>query len=141
MKSYIKQLLREGLGDDTLKIAYDKIDELPVFRFSRDLKEIGGVFKISKHTYKELRKDLEDTLIMSKENFMYVDVMDIHISQLFIEGDKVKGIINNIDKSPILNVFQFSDGEKVIYDGHHRLVAHWALGEKRIKVNLTPQIW
>ena len=111
MKSIIKKLLREGLLESNIfKIAYKKIGELPVFRHSRDLKEIGDIFKISRHTYKELRKDLEDTLIINEENFMYVDVMDIYISQLFIEGDKVKGIIDNIDKSPIVNVFEFSDG-------------------------------
>jgi hypothetical protein len=139
MKEYIKKLLREGFGGDILKIAYEKIDELPVFRYSRNLKEINGIFKISRHTYKELRKDLENKLIINEENFMYLDVMDIHISQLFIDGNKVKGIIDDIDKLPIVNVFEFSDGEKVVYDGHHRLVAHWALGEKRIKVILTPQ--
>jgi hypothetical protein len=46
-------------------------------------------------------------------------------------------MIPNIDKTPHINVVQFSNGEKAIYDGHHRLIAHWALGEKSIKVNLV----
>jgi hypothetical protein len=38
---------------------------------------------------------------------------------------------------PIINVVQFNDGEMAIYDGHHRLVANWALGNQNIKVNLV----
>ena len=46
-------------------------------------------------------------------------------------------MLDKITKLTPINVVQFSNGEKAIYDGHHRLIAHWALGEKKIKVNLV----
>jgi uncharacterized ParB-like nuclease family protein len=46
-------------------------------------------------------------------------------------------MIDDIDKVPPINVVQFKNGEKAIYDGHHRLMANWALGETKIKVNLV----
>jgi uncharacterized protein (DUF1015 family) len=36
----------------------------------------------------------------------------------------------------LINVVEFPDG-LAIYDGHHRLIAAWAMGEKKIKVNLV----
>ena len=43
----------------------------------------------------------------------------------------------NLDKTPIINSVKFPDGTIVIFDGHHRLVANWALGNSSIKVNLV----
>jgi hypothetical protein len=140
MKGLIKRLLREGL--DKVKLAYSKIDELPEFEYQWRLKRISKIFKISKHTHNELPRDETGVLLPMEENVMDIDIMDIHISQLFVNAEKVKGIIDSIDKAPIINIFQFSDGVNVSFDGHHRLVAYWALGEKRIKVNkfTVPQI-
>jgi hypothetical protein len=46
-------------------------------------------------------------------------------------------MLPDIDKTPRINVVQFTDGEMAIYDGHHRLIANWALGNTKIKVNLV----
>jgi hypothetical protein len=46
-------------------------------------------------------------------------------------------MMTDLNELPIINVIEFPDGEKVIYDGHHRLVANWALGNPKIKVNLV----
>ena len=45
-------------------------------------------------------------------------------------------MIEKFDKLPIINAVQFSDGIS-IYDGHHRLLTAWSIGETRIKVNLV----
>jgi hypothetical protein len=45
-------------------------------------------------------------------------------------------MIEKFDKLPMINVVEFSDG-LVIYDGHHRLLTAWALGETKIKFNLV----
>ena len=46
-------------------------------------------------------------------------------------------MLDTINNIPPINVVQFKNGEKAIFDGHHRLVANWALGKTKIKVNLV----
>ena len=42
-----------------------------------------------------------------------------------------------MNKLSTINVVKFEDGEMAIFDGHHRLVANWALGNSKIEVNLV----
>ena len=42
-----------------------------------------------------------------------------------------------MNKLSTINVVEFEDGEMAIFDGHHRLVANWALGNSKIEVNLV----
>jgi hypothetical protein len=113
--------------------AYSKIDELPNVEAKH--KRINGIFNVSKHAWSEHNEYLKRKRKMFPN--VYVYLTDIHITQLDVESIKVKDILDNIDKLSLITIFQLADGEKIIYDGHHRLIAHWALGEKKIKVNLV----
>ena len=118
-----------------LESAIEKIDGLPVGKIFDDAKVISSVFKMSKHTWNEVIVAYEKH--EDQHHIVTVDVNDIHITQPNIQANKVNKMLDNIDKLPRINVVQFSNGEKAIYDGHHRLIAHWALGEKKIKVNIV----
>jgi len=113
----------------------EKIDALPKGRMFDDAKNIEGIFNRSKHSWSEVVESFEANRDKVKEH--YVDLKDIQITQPNIQGNKVKRLIPDLDKAPTINVVEFPDGEKVIYDGHHRLVANWALGNAKIKVNLV----
>ncbi len=116
-------------------IAYLKVESLPKGKLFDDAKNIEGVFKKSKHTWNEVIVAYEKH--EEEHHIVTIDLMDIHITQPNIQANKVDKMIGEINKLPRINVVQFSNGEKAIYDGHHRLIAHWALGEKKIKVNLV----
>jgi hypothetical protein len=49
----------------------------------------------------------------------------------------VKNMLDKVNNLSPINVVEFENGEKVIYDGHHRLVANWVLNNSKIKVNLV----
>jgi hypothetical protein len=116
-------------------IAYLKVESLPKGKIFDDAKNIEGVFKKSKHTWNEVIVTYEKH--EEEHHIVTIDLMDIHITQPNIQANKADKMIGEINKMPRINVVQFSNGEKAIYDGHHRLIAHWALGEKKIKVNLV----
>jgi hypothetical protein len=116
-------------------IAYLKVDSLSKGKLFDDAKNIEGVFKRSKHTWNEVIVAYEKH--EEEHHIVTIDLSDIHITQPNIQANKVNKMIGEINKLPRINVVQFSNGEKAIYDGHHRLIAHWALGEKKIKVNLV----
>jgi hypothetical protein len=118
-----------------LESAIAKIDGLPKGKIFDDAKVIASVFKMSKHTWNEVIVAYEKH--EDQHHIVTVDVNDIHITQPNIQANKVNKMLDNINKLPRINVVQFSNGEKAIYDGHHRLMAHWALGERKIKVNLV----
>jgi hypothetical protein len=115
--------------------AYSKIDDLPKGKIFDDAKNIDQIFKRSKYTWSEVIETFEKNSYDAKPQV--VSVKEISITQPNIQSDKVKKMIEDLDSTPDINVVQFKNGEKAIYDGHHRLVAHWALGENRIKVNLV----
>jgi hypothetical protein len=121
------------LKEDTVPSAEQKIDELPKGKLFDDAKNIESIFNRSKHSWSEVIELFEKN--KSKEE--YVNIEDIHITQPNIQSNKVKHIITNSKEIPAINVVEFPDGEKVIYDGHHRLVANWALGNEKIKTNLV----
>ena len=98
-------------------------------------KNIEKVFKKSKYSWNEVIVSYEQH--EEQHHIVVVNLSDIHITQPNIQANKAKAMIPNIDKTPRINVVQFSDGEMAIYDGHHRLTAVWASGQQQIKVNLV----
>jgi hypothetical protein len=116
-------------------IAYLKVEDLPKGKIFDDAKIIEGVFKKSKHTWNEVIVAYEKH--EDQHHIVTIDLKDIHITQPNIQANKVIKMLGEINKLPRINVVQFPNGEKAIYDGHHRLIAHWALGKKKIKVNLV----
>jgi hypothetical protein len=115
--------------------AEQKIDDLPKGKIFDDAKNIESIFNKSQHSWSEVIELFEKNKDKGEEQ--YVDVKDIHIIQPNIQSNKVKQMMTDLNELPIINVIEFQDGEKVIYDGHHRLVANWALGNPKIKVNLV----
>lgn len=113
--------------------AYDRIDSLPKGSTFEDAKKIDGIFAKSKYSWSEVietfEKNQKDAKIKS------VNVKDIKITQPNIQSNKVKKMIQDFDKLEPINVVEFSN-ELAIYDGHHRLLTAWALGETKLKVNL-----
>jgi hypothetical protein len=140
-KESLVQLMRmdeeDGLYENVkdLESANTKIEDLPKGKIFDDAKRIEGVFKKSKRTWHEVIGAFETNKNSAKP--ATINVKDIHITQPNIQSNKVKGMLNSIDKLDPINVVEFENGEYAIYDGHHRLLAHWALDEKKIKVNLV----
>ena len=114
--------------------AYEKIEGLPKGTLFDDAKRIDGIFAKSKYSWSEVIEAFEKNQKEAKPKF--VNIKDIKITQPNVQGNKVRGMIQNSDKLKPINVVQFSD-ELAIYDGHHRLLTDWALGKTRIKVNLV----
>jgi hypothetical protein len=129
------ELNSESFLDESLEDAEDKIDKLPKGKIFDDAKRIESIFKMSSHGWSETVEAFEANSKKGKPTT--VNVKDIEITQPNIQSGKVKKLMQNLDKAPMINVVQFPDGKQVIFDGHHRLVSHWALGDKKIKVNLV----
>ena len=117
-----------------IETAHSRIDNLPKGSTFEDAKRIDSIFKKSKHTWSETIEAFEKN--EKDAEIKLVNIKDIQITQPNIQSNKVKAMIDNVDKLPTLNAVQFSD-ELVIYDGHHRVLAAWALNEPKIKVNLV----
>jgi hypothetical protein len=130
-----ESFLNEGIANQKLEAAIEKIDSLPVGKIFDDAKRIDDIFDITKHSWSDVVNAFEKAQDSAK--VQQVNLNDIHITQPNIQANKVKKMMADINKTPTINVVQFKNGEKVIYDGHHRLLANWALGENRIKVNLV----
>ncbi len=111
------------------------LEGLPKGRIFDDAKLIDGIFQKSKHSWSEtiemFEKNIDNAII--KE----LDVSKITITQPNIQSNKVKKMLEEFNKTPMLNAVQFKDGKIVIYDGHHRLTSAYLLGKKKIKVNLV----
>jgi hypothetical protein len=131
----LSDLLKEIKPSTKIKNAYAQIDNLPKGKVFDDAKNIQGVFNISQYSWSEVIENFEKNKEQSIQQS--INISDISITQPNIQSNKAKQIITNIDKTPVINVVQFPNGEKVIYDGHHRLIANWALGKKSIIVNLV----
>ena len=117
-----------------IETAHNRIDNLPKGSTFEDAKRIDSIFKKSKHTWSETIEAFEKN--QKDAEIKLVNIKDIRITQPNVQSNKVKAMIDNVDKLPTLNAVQFSD-ELVIYDGHHRVLAAWALNEPKIKVNLV----
>jgi len=115
-------------------IAFDKIDKLPKGKIFDDAKNIENVFKKSKHTWNEVINAYEQN--KDTGELTTVDLYDIQITQPNIQANKAKQMVKDINNLPTINVVEFNNGEKVIYDGHHRLIANWAVDNNEIEVNL-----
>lgn len=128
--------LFEGFVNEAKSIesAMEKIDSLPKGATFEDAKRIDGIFDRSKHTWSEVIETFEKNQKDAK--YKSVNVKDIQITQPNIQSNKVKKMIQDFNKLEPINVVQFSDG-MAIYDGHHRLLTAWALGETKLKVNLV----
>ena len=129
----LKNLLKEN--ESSINLAYQKINSLPIGKLFDDAKNIEGIFKMSKHDWNDVIVTYEKH--EEQHHIKYVNISDIHITQPNVQANKVKNLLDNIDKLPRINAVQFEDGETAIYDGHHRLVANWAIGNTQIKVNLV----
>ena len=118
-----------------LEVINKKIDSLPQGSLFDDAKNIEGIFPKSKHTWSETIESFEKAADTAQPTI--INLKDIYITQPNIQSNKVKKLLTGLEEAPAINVVEFPDGEKVIYDGHHRLVANWAAGNDQIKVNLV----
>lgn len=121
-------------ANKNIDLAIDKIDSLPKGTTFEDAKRIDSIFDKSKHTWSEVIETFETH--QKEAKIKSVNVKDIKITQPNIQSNKVKKMIEDSNKLPLINVVQFPDG-LAIYDGHHRLMTAWSLGETKIKVNLV----
>ena len=128
------KLFEDFVGESKTDSAYERIDSLPKGAIFDDAKRIGGIFDISKHSWSDVVNAFEKNQKNAKVKS--INIKDIQITQPNIQSNKVKAMIDGFDKLPTINVVQFSDG-LAIYDGHHRLLTAWSLGETKIKVNLV----
>jgi hypothetical protein len=122
-------------SNKSVEMADEKIDKLPAGKLFDDAKNIEKVFKKSKYSWNDVIVTYEQ--YEEQHHIKIINISDIHITQPNIQANKVKAMLPDIDKTPRINVVQFTDGEMAIYDGHHRLIANWALGNTKIKVNLV----
>jgi hypothetical protein len=113
----------------------NKIDELPTGKLFNDAKNIESIFNKSRRSWSDVIEAFEK----NKDNgrLQLISLKDIHITQPNIQSNKVKTILADLNKLSTINVVKFEDGEMAIFDGHHRLVANWALGNSKIEVNLV----
>ena len=124
-------LLKEDID---VRSAMAKIDSLPKGTMFDDARKIDKLFKRSSHAWSEVIETFEAN--QSDASVETVNIKDIQITQPNIQTHKIENMLNNFNKLPLINVVEFPDG-LVIYDGHHRLIATWVIGEKKIKVNLV----
>lgn len=118
----------------TVELANKRIDELPKGKVFSDAKNIEGVFDRSRHSWSEVIEAAEQNKANAESQ--YIDLKNIHITQPNIQSEKVKKMVQDISDRKPIDVVEFPDGEKAIHDGHHRLTANWALGNKKVLVNL-----
>jgi hypothetical protein len=113
----------------------NKIDKLPTGKLFNDAKNIESIFNKSRRSWSDVIEAFEK----NKDNgrLQLISLKDIHITQPNIQSNKVKTILSSLNKLSTINVVEFEDGEMAIFDGHHRLVANWALGNSKIEVNLV----
>jgi hypothetical protein len=130
--SKLKDIIREIIQEESIN---QKIDKLPQGKIFDDAKNIKDIFKRSSYSWSEVIELFEKNKHKSKPEI--IDIKDIHITQPNIQANKVKNMLDKVNTLSPINIVEFEDGKKVIYDGHHRLVANWALGNNRIKVNLV----
>ena len=116
------------------QVAMDKVNSLPKGKMFDDARKIDTVFKRSSHTWSEVIETFEKN--QSDASIKTVNIKDIQITQPNIQAHKIENMLKDFGKLPLINVVEFPDG-LAIYDGHHRLIAAWAMGEKKIKVNLV----
>lgn len=123
----------EFIVESTQNKAHQLIDALPKGSTFEDAKRIDSVFKRSTRSWSEAIETYERLQRSAKPEM--VNLKDIRITQPNIQSGKVKRMIDEKDL-PIINAVQFPD-ETVIFDGHHRLMAAWSIGLKKVKMNVV----
>lgn len=122
------------ISESNVDSASARIDGLPKGSMFEDSKKIDNIFAKSKYSWSEVIENFERNQTNTKTKT--ISIRDIKITQPNIQSNKVKAMLLNFNKLEPINVVQFHN-EFAIYDGHHRLITAWALGETKIKVNLV----
>lgn len=130
-----KKGVEEGKTSKGTASADEKMDSLPQGDLFPTAKRIDGIFKKSRHSWSEVIESLERNIENGKRTT--VNIEDVKITQPNVLSSKVKKMVQGSGKTPTIDAVLFPDGEIVIHDGHHRLTANWALGNKTIEVNLV----
>ena len=115
--------------------AEQKLNALPKGQLFNDAKSIKNTFDLSPYTWSQTIEAFEKNATKAKHVSIPID--SIKITQPNIQLHKVLNIMANLDKTPIINAVKFDNDTIAIFDGHHRLMANWALGNSSIKVNLV----
>lgn len=123
------------VGPHWREVAKDKINTLPAGKLFDDAKSISGVFKKSERQWSDVVYNFEQNQKSAKQTV--VSIKDIQITQPNIQSNKAKKLIDSRVKTPIVNAVKYKNGDIVIFDGHHRLIARWAKGNKTIKLNMV----
>ena len=127
------KLFESFVNESKVDKAMEKLQALPQGKMFDDAKNIESVFKKSKHTWHEVIETFEANQADAVET--QIPIKDIQITQPNIQLNKVEKMLS-AKNLPVVNAVKFKDGY-AIYDGHHRLMSAWALGETKIKVNLV----
>jgi hypothetical protein len=117
------------------RLADTQVDDLPSSRIFDDAKRIDQVFGMSKRSWSETAQAFE--LGRDRAELLELDLDTLQITQPSIRSSRVKWFIDQVDSLDPIPVVEFSDGERVVFDGHHRLVANWALGRRTIPAYLV----
>lgn len=115
--------------------AEQKLHALPKGQIFNDAKSIKNTFNVSSHTWSETVEAYEKHIKSAKH--VSIPLKSIKITQPNIQLNKVLDIMANINDTPIIGAVKFPDNTISIFDGHHRLVANWALNNSSIQVNLV----
>lgn len=115
--------------------AQQKLEALPKGNLFNDAKSIKGVFDSSDYTWSQAIEAFEKHKHQAK--IISIPIDSIKITQPNIQLHKTLDIIPNLSKTPTINAVKFDIDNTVIFDGHHRLIANWALGNSSVKVNLV----
>ena len=115
--------------------AEQKLHALPKGQIFDDAKSIKDTFDASPYTWSQTIEAYESNATKAKP--VTIPINSIHITQPNIQLHKVINMLANLDSTPIIDAVKFPDDTISIFDGHHRLVANWALGNSNIKVNLV----
>jgi hypothetical protein len=124
-----EEFLNESQKQDA---AMQKVEALPKGSIFDDAKRIDSIFQISNRPWSEVVQAWEKNEKQAKPKT--INPKDIHITQRNIQSSKVGEMIYRKGTLKTINVIEFPEG-MVIYDGHHRLLTAWALGETKLKVN------
>lgn len=116
-------------------LASARVDDLPSGRIFDDAKRVDQVFSIGTRAWSEAAQAFE--LGKDQAELVELDLDSLRITQPSIRSSRVKWLISQVESLDPIPVVEFSDGERVVFDGHHRLVANWALGRRRILAYLV----
>ena len=117
------------------RLADARVDSLPSGRIFDDAKRVDQVFSIGTRSWSETAQAFE--LGRDQAEPVELDLDSLRITQPNIRSSRVKWLISQVESLDPIPVVEFSDGERVVFDGHHRLIANWALGRRTIAAYLV----